>query len=164
MNKICCVFGHRKLKKDNRFLKRLEREAENLITEQKVDTFLFGSKSDFNSICYDVITTLKSKYPHIKRIYVRAEFPCIDESFEQYLLGKYEQSFFPKEIEGSGKAVYVERNCRMIDMSSFCIVYYNEEYKYPHRKSGTKTAFEYAKRKNKIIINIYKKEKSQVKT
>ena len=53
----------------------------------------------------------------------------------------------------------------MIDKSDFCIVYYREDYKPPMRKnsrrdffeyqpkSGTKLAYDYAKRKGKTIIN-----------
>ena len=39
----------------------------------------------------------------------------------------------------------------MIDNSDFCVVYYNENYAPHNRKSGTKAALDYAKRKNKKI-------------
>lgn len=56
----------------------------------------------------------------------------------------------------AGKAAYVERNCEMIDKSSFCVVYYNENYT-PNRKnskSGTKIAYDYAVKKHIQIINV----------
>ena len=32
------------------------------------DTFLFGSRSKFDTLCREVVTELKEQYPHIKRI------------------------------------------------------------------------------------------------
>ena len=61
---------------------------------------------------------------------------------------------------------YVERNQEMIDNSDFCIVYYRTEYKPPIKrnsirhladyqpKSGTKIAYDYAKKKRKTIISL----------
>ena len=38
----------------------------------------------------------------------------------------------------------------MIDKSNFCVLYYKEKHQL---KSGTKSAYEYAKKKGKIILN-----------
>ena len=55
----------------------------------------------------------------------------------------------------------------MIDMSDVCVFYFNRDYLPPKRKtsrrgifeyqpkSGTALAFAYAKRKRKIIINVF---------
>ena len=68
------------------------------------------------------------------------------------------------------KAAYVERNYHMIDKADLCIFYYNENYEPPQkpmsrkhnmpvptykRNSGTKTAYEYAVKRKKEIINLY---------
>ena len=103
-------------------------------------------------LCYDIVTETKKKHPHIKRIFVRAEYPYIDKSYDAYLLESYEDTYFPKAVEGAGKASYVKRNCEMIDNSCFCIVYYKEENTPIGRKSGTKIAPDYAKKKKKSII------------
>ncbi len=54
----------------------------------------------------------------------------------------------------------------MINKSDFCVVYYIQEYKPPIRKnskrdlfgyqpkSGTHLAYEYARKKDKIVINL----------
>ncbi|MBE6701191.1 MAG: hypothetical protein E7582_04810 [Ruminococcaceae bacterium] len=135
--------------------------------DQNINTFLFGSKSQFDSLCYDLVTKIKEKYPHIKRVYVRAEFPCIDESYRSYLLESYEDTYYPEGMEKAGKAAYVERNCEMIDRSNVCIIYYNTGYAPPRRKnsrhdltdyqpkSGTKIAYDYAQKKKIKVINIY---------
>ena len=125
---------------------------ERLIVDENIDKFLFGSKSQFDDLCYDIVTEIKKKYPHIKRIFVRAEYPYIDESYKAYLLESYEDTYFPKSVLGAGKASYVKRNCEMIDNSRFCIVYYKAEYTPKGRKSGTKITLAYAEKKKKSII------------
>ena len=133
--------------------------------EKEVDTFYFGSKSEFNDFCHKIVTDLKEKYPYIKRIYVRAEFPFIDESYKKYILESYEDTYYPKRMVNAGKTAYVERNCEMIDNSSFCICYYDENYAPPRRKnskqdlldyqpkSGTKIAYDYAVSRKLTIYN-----------
>lgn len=67
----------------------------------------------------------------------------------------------------SGRGSYVERNQAMIDDSDICVFYFDENYLPPRRKnsprdisdcqpkSGTKIAFDYAKRKKKHILNVF---------
>ena len=97
-------------------------------------------------------------------MYVRAAYPDISESYTDYLLENYEETYYPERLRNSGKASYVERNQEMIDKSDFCIVYYDESYKPPRRKnsrrdlfdyqpkSGTALALNYAKQRKKNII------------
>lgn len=66
----------------------------------------------------------------------------------------------------AGKAAYVERNYEMIDNSSYCIIYYDENYRPPRRKNsrrdlfdyqpkrGTAVAYDYVIKKGKICLNI----------
>ena len=150
--------------------KKLCETIEQLIVNKNVDTFLFGSKSAFNDLCLRAVTYLKEKYPYIKRIYVRAEFPYIDDNYKDYLSAHYEDSYYPMQIINSGKYAYIERNYEMIDSSDYCVLYYDENYTPQKRnnrktdlsvwrsKSGTKLAYDYAVKKGtKIkIINIYK--------
>ncbi len=148
---------------------RLYNNTERLIVENNISTFLFGSKSKFDDLCYEVVCELKEKYPHIQRIYVRAEYPYISDDYKSYLLESYEDTYFPEKSVNAGKASYVERNQEMINNSSFCIVYYDESYLPPRRKnskrdlldyqpkSGTKIAYDYARKKGIEIINIFDK-------
>ena len=46
---------------------KVKKIVENLIVEKGADEFIFGSIHCFNEICYDVVTELKIKYPHIQR-------------------------------------------------------------------------------------------------
>lgn len=148
----CCFIGHREINETEDLIFQLKSTIERLITEENVNTFLFGSKSRFNSLCYEQVTKLKEKYKDIKRVYVRAEFPEIDDSYKNYLLERYEETYFPDSLLRAGKSVYVERNQEMIDLSEFCIFYCIEDYSPKNRKSGTKLAIDYALRKNKKTI------------
>ncbi|MBQ2717065.1 MAG: DUF1273 family protein [Clostridia bacterium] len=162
-----CFIGHRNIEKTEELISSLKETVVTLINKGAT-TFLFGSKSDFDDLSWDVVTELKKKYPFIKRVYVRSSYQYIDKLYEEYLLESFEETYFPQKIENAGKFSYVERNYEMIDNSTYCVFYYNENYipslKYPpkrntlfttRRNSGTKIAYEYAVRKKKEIINLY---------
>ena len=165
--RTCCFFGHRNIKETCELENKLYTVIEELIVNKGVTAFLFGSRSQFDSFCLKTVTRLKERFSHIKRIYVRAEYPYIDDTYLQYLLTKYEYTYYPERIINSGKAVYIERNYEMIDRSNYCIVYYDEKYSPAIRKkgkntlssyqpkSGTKSAYEYAIKKDREIINIF---------
>ena len=166
-----CFFGHRKIDASDDLKAILYEEIEKLITVDGITTFLFGSKSQFDDLCYKIVTDLKSKHPHIKRIYVRAESEFIDgegsRAYREGLTELYEHTYYPESVSGAGKAVYVKRNQHMIDESSICVVYYDENYAPSRRKhsrrdltdyqptSGTSVAYKYAERKKRRIINIF---------
>lgn len=153
MNNTCCFFGHREINETEELKAVITETVERLITEEKADTFLFGSKSRFDSLCLEILTLLKEKYPHIKRVYVRAEFPDITDGYMAYLLTRYDDTYYPENLRGAGRASYVKRNREMIDRSRFCVVYFNEENAPRTRKSGTELALNYAVKKKREIIN-----------
>ena len=149
---VCCFFGHRKIIETEELKSNLKEIIEKMIIENRVDTFIFGSKSQFDSLCLKLVTEIKTKYPHIKRIYVRAEYPFIDEQYKNYLLEKYEDTFYPEKIRAVGKAAYVERNFEMINQSKYCVFYYDEHLAPCIRNSGTKIALDYAIKQGKELI------------
>ena len=125
------------------------------------------------------MTNLKEKYPHIQRLFytckndgfiLESEREKEEKTYSQILKKPISLRGFEKEVEHktkytAGKASYVERNRAIIDDSDYCIFYYDENYMsklrqyskdsiYYQPKSGTKLAYEYAKRKNKVIINV----------
>lgn len=150
----CCFIGHRKICKNEEMKAKLRETIERLITEENVDTFIFGSKSEFDDLCYELVTEIKKEKPYIKRIYVRAEYQYINEKYKNSLLKSYEDTYYPEKIIVAGKSAYVERNCEMIDKSGFCVMYFNCRKRYENRRSGTKIAYEYAVKRGKKIINI----------
>lgn len=181
-NLVCSFFGHRNAELNDKQLERLRNYIENLIVNHNVNTFLFGSRSDFDFICHKIVTELKVKYPFIvRKCYTCRSETCTLEKERQYweevyshfrkekvtLLG-VEEEVEHKTKYTSGRASYVERNQAMIDDSDYCIFYYDENYQPPMRKyskrsvccyqpnSGTALAYNYAKQKKKIIWNLLK--------
>ena len=84
--------------------------VERLIVEKGVDIFLFGSRSKFDDLCLLVVTELKKKYTHIKRVYVRSRYPYVNKLYKDYLLESYDDTIFPNRVEKAVKASYLERN------------------------------------------------------
>ena len=152
MPRTCCFVGHRTIHETAEWKEQLSATIEKLILQENVDTFLFGSKSRFNDLCHELVTQSKEKHPHIKRVYVRAEHPHISEHYQAYLLQQYEDTYFPPQISGAGKAAYVERNCEMIRKSDFCVVYFRAHNVPANRKSGAKAALDYAVTQKKHVI------------
>ena len=150
---VCCIIGHRTISEAEGLRLKVIAAIKNLIEHQRVTAFLFGSKSRFNDLCYEVVSEWKETYPNIKRIYARAEFPNIDDNYLAYLLERYEETYFPKKLLQAGRAVYVERNFEMIQNSDYCLFYYDNTLAPTSRKSGTKIALDYAiAQKKKIIL------------
>lgn len=180
--KATCFIGHRNVELDDDKVEKLRTVIENLIIKNHIQIFLFGSRSDFDFICHNIITELKAKYLFIqRRCYTCKSESCILESErehwekvysyfrkrEVHLLGVEEEVEF-KNKWTAGKASYVERNQAMINDSDLCIFYYDENYKPKERKyskrcfasyqpkSGTSLAYNYAKQKKKEMINVFK--------
>lgn len=149
-----CFIGHREINETEELKVKVLSIIENLIVKENIDTFLFGSKSRFDSLCLELVTQIKQKYTHIKRIYVRAEYPNISDDYKAYLLEFYDDTYYPEKLIGAAKSIYVKRNYEMIDNSRVCIIYCKENYSVANRKSGTKIALEYAKGRKKTIYRL----------
>ena len=171
MGKVCCFIGHRNVKKTTELKEILINTVRWLITEKGVNKFLFGSKSNFDDFCQEVVKELREEYPHIRRVYVRMYYPELGEPYIGYILRDFEDTYMPERIENAGVARYVERNQEMINASDYCIFYYNPHYQPPKRKyskrdvceyqpkSGTQVAYDYAYQRKRggkelTIINV----------
>lgn len=180
-NVIVCFIGHRTVVDEEKIKNRLIDVVLTLIRKD-ADTFLFGSRSDFNSLCWEVVTELKEKYPNIKRVCYNAphetaftskeERENCERLFSQMTkqevhFADYEQTVNSQKALNANKNAYIMRNQEMIDASDVCVFYYNKDYLPPMRKSvigylpdyqpksGTATAFAYATQKKKQIINLF---------
>ena len=178
--KTCSFIGHRKIDLSEEVIEKINEIIEDLIVNFDVRTFLFGSKSMFDNLCYEIVTCLKEKkYSFIKRIFYssRSEACYLEKDrkgWEEFYLKLnknvkfygYEENFEHKTKFTAGKAGYVERNRAMIDDSDYCVFFYEENYlpemrkqtkkslNYYQPKSGTAIAYAYAKQKKKNIINV----------
>lgn len=161
---VVCFVGHRKISADEHFASCMKECISRLVSYGKADTFLFGSRSEFDALCLKIVTELKRDYPHIKRIYVRAAYPDIDDNYEKYLLTLYDETYIPETTKNAGKASYIKRNRHMIDRADLCVFYFDPNYKPIKRlplsgtsygNSGTMLAYRYAKSRNKEILNMF---------
>lgn len=177
-NKTCSFFGHRKAVLQESELFTLKKVIEELINDG-YSRFLYGSRSDFDSLCHDIVNDFKQIYTHIKEI----AYVCLSESVilesekkewerrysrlnkQEVKLKCFDEMVSHKTKYTAGRASYVERNKEMIDQSDCCIFYYDPDYQLPARShkifgmeerpnSGTRIAYEYATRKKKKILNI----------
>lgn len=161
-----CFIGHREVLDVNNVRNKLLNILKDLMIKG-ANVFLFGSNSQFNSLCLECVNQLKTTFTKVKRIYVRSAFAQIDKDYEQYLLGYFDETYFPQSVSRSTKVCYIQRNKEMIDRADLCIFYYNKNYLPPikpnddlhfisnRRNSGTLIAYRYAVKKNKNIINVF---------
>ena len=166
MENSVCFIGHRKIEDTPELRERLQIILQELINNGTTN-FIFGDHSAFDSLCYELVTELKEKYPVIKRINFRKDYEDTDDYTMQFLIKGYEESICPKGVGSAGRASYVERNQAMICESDVCIFYYDENYQPSRRKnsrrdlcdyqpkSGTALAYTYAESKKKRIINCF---------
>lgn len=152
---VVAFIGHRKVEQTEALKERLTEIVTNLIVQENADTFLFGSRSEFDNLCYEIVSKLKETYSNIKRVYVRAEYEYIDRDYTDYLLSFYEETFYPDNVSGAGAKSYVVRNQVMIDMCDVLVIYCDAKYKPTTKtKSGAIMATLYAKKKKKPTINL----------
>ena len=149
MGIVACFIGHRKIDKSKNLEDKLLSEIEKLICSG-VNTFLFGSKSEFDTLCYNVVTTLKEKYPDIVRVKFNTSSEVGLESereahkFERKLsdffgedvsIKTFEENVLSKKSLRAKRGAYIERNKEIIDASDFCIFYYDKNYLPPTKKT-----------------------------
>ena len=134
--KTCSFFGHRDIKQTEELKQQVRKTVERLIVAERVDTFLFGSRSNFDELCHIVVSELKEKYPYIRRIayLCKHETACLvgagtsltkkikDITGRDELVLEYEEIEKPDRVVSAGKAAYLERNQEMIDISDFCVL------------------------------------------
>ena len=162
----CSFFGHRKIDETPELCKKIRETVIGLIKEKGIENYLFSGMGDFDNLCFKVVTELKASYPEVKCFYIRSRYPNYRKKENEEFLKLYDDAILPGGIENAGKAVYVERNQAMINVSAVCVFYYNEAYKPTVKRklnengfareliSGTKIAYEYAISKGKEIVNL----------
>ena len=162
---IVAIIGHRKMQNTDKVVNRICEVVTDLIENEGANTFLFGNKGEFDRLCFIVVTQMQKKYSHIKTVYVRAECEEIDKLFEESLLKKYDETYFPEKVHNSHKLCYVVRNGVMIDLCDVLLTYCDSNYQLPQKrtknaeskppKSGAQMAVQIAKRRKKRIINLF---------
>ncbi len=65
---VVSFIGHRDIEDKGRVYEKIVAVMRDLIINHTADVFLFGSRSDFDSLCVKAAEELKAEFPHIERI------------------------------------------------------------------------------------------------
>ena len=150
-HKSCGCFGHNKIEITEELKEKLKKIFEMLITQENIKYFYFGGFSEFDDLCWQIVTELKKTYTEIYRIF------CLSDPRHQRLSKRprwikdenYEEiTYLDLNFDWWYQRIYF-RNCEMINRSDFVIFYVNHT-----ERSGAYKALQYANRKKKQIINV----------
>ena len=146
----CSVFGHREIEITNELIGKVRTTFDKLINDG-CKYFYFGGFGEFDNICHKIISELKSKYPHIKRIFCLSDVRHLrisrrprwlkDNDYEDFV-------YWDLDFDWWYQRIYY-RNCATIDHSDI-VVFYVEE----RENSGAYKAYKYAQKNKKKIINL----------
>lgn len=151
LGKSCSFFGHSEIEITEKLKLDLRNFIENLIVKENYSVFYFGGFGMFDNLCHEIVSGLKQKFSHIKRIF------CLSDPRHQSIL---KRPSWLKE-EDFEEFIYLElsfdywytriyyRNCEMIKLSDFIIFYVNNT-----NNSGAYKALQFAKKMKKNIYNL----------
>lgn len=150
MYKSCSFFGHRNIESNDDLKSRLINIVERLIKDN-FGIFYFGGFGEFDDMCYKVVTELKKKYPHIRRVFClydtrhkridrRPEWLRVEE-YEEYIYLDIDYDYWYTRI--------YYRNIEIINRSDFVIFYAKDI-----ATSGAYKALKYAISRKVKFINL----------
>lgn len=151
VEKTCSVFGHSDIDITDELTDKARTEIDRAIKDG-VRIFLFGGRSDFDDLCYDLVTEKKNADPelNIKRVFCFALDKQLGKPPRWFIRKDYEALDCPaKDFDYWYTAIYY-RNLAMIDRSDL-ILFYVE----PRENSGAYKTFRYAVKKHKRFVNLF---------
>lgn len=147
----CSLFGHNEIEVTNELKQNSTNLFIDMIENKNVNCFYFGGLGQFDDLCWQIITGLKTRYKDIVRVF------CLADPRHQRLSKR------PKWLKNEDyeEIVYLEldfdywytriyyRNCEIVNRSDYVVFYVN------HTKgSGAYKAMQYAIKHKKSIINV----------
>ncbi len=144
-------FGHRYIDNPFRLEVILERHIRKLLCDKEYVEFLIGRNGEFDQCVASTVRKVKRNYRDdnselvLVLPYATAEYLNNEESFENYY-DVIEVSY--KASMGHPKSAIQIRNKEMVDRANLIICFIEET------SGGAYKTIEYAKKQNKIIINI----------
>ena len=109
--------------------------------------FYLGGYGDFDSLCLRTLRELKKEFQDIELIFIT---PYLDKNYSKLEFAKYhyDDVIFPPLESVPRKFAILKRNEWMVDSADLVIAYVKYSW------GGASKTLEYAKRKNKPIINL----------
>ncbi len=151
IEKTCSCFGHTYVDITDDLISRTRKEIDRAI-EDGVRIFLFGGRSDFDDLCYDLVTEKKNSDPrlNIQRVFCFS----LDSQFRKpprwYEKKEYESFECPTKRVNYWYTAIFFRNVAMIDQSDlilFCVE--------QRENSGAYKTYQYAVKTHKKIVNLF---------
>ncbi len=152
IGKTCSCFGHLEVDITDGLVLRTREEIDKAI-EGGVRVFLFGGRSDFDDLCYDLVTERMKTSPqlNIKRVFCFALENQLRKPPRWFIKKEYEQLECPAKSFGYWYTAIYYRNIAMIDQSDLVLFCVQER-----ENSGACKAYKYAVKKHKRIVNLFK--------
>lgn len=127
----------------------------NEIRKSPTCNFYLGGYGDFDRLCLRTLRELKKDFPNIELLFIT---PYLDENYGKLQSAKYcyDGVIFPPIESVPQKFAIIKRNEWMVNKANLVIAF----VKYP--SGGAAKTLEYAKRKNKVIINLALKNNNKI--
>ena len=149
--KSCCFFGHRDVSDIDSIKEQVKSVVTEIIENEGFDTFYFGGLGDFDDLCFEVLHSLKEKYPHIRLVFCFTDDRSLRKgSYDKTKKGFDECICLPLECNWWYTWIYY-RNIAVISVSDLCVFYADPTAE----KSGARKALSYAVLKKKRFINLF---------
>lgn len=149
MSKTCAFLGNATLWDSREVMEKIKLTAIDLIKNKGVDTFLVGTKGEFETLSHKMMEQIQCDYPDIKIMLVIA----YERDLEKVAY-KFDDIYYPPQAEFGYRGWSIaKRNDWIIDQTDYVIAY--NEY--------LGRAYNYckkAKRKGKIIIGLRKQDET----
>lgn len=151
IKKTCSCFGHYDIDITDALIARTRIEIDKAVADG-VRVFLFGGISDFDDLCYDLVTEKRNAEPqlNIKRVFCFALDKQLRKPPHWFVRKEYEALECPtKDFDYWYTAIYY-RNLAMIDRSDLILFCVEER-----ENSGAFKTYQYAVKKRKRFVNLF---------
>lgn len=119
-----------------------------IMVEYRYCTFYCGGYGQFDTYCELLLKELKSQFPMVTRVFITPYKTMTLASQVRKKEGIYDEVIYPPIEHTPTRFAIIARNHYMIDQADLVIAYVKE------KRGGAYATLEYAKRKNKRIINL----------
>ena len=144
---IITFCGHSNCLFSNEEKEKLKQLLIKEITKNPTCKFYLGGYGDFDSLCLRTLRELKKEFQDIELIFIT---PYLDKNYSklEYAKYHYDDIIFPPLESVPRKFAILKRNEWMVEEADLVIAYVKYSW------GGAAKSLEYAKRKNKPIINL----------
>lgn len=150
LTKSCSFFGHTKIDITDKLVNDLKILIKKLITEDNFQIFYFGGFSNFDELCWQIVSEIKQEFPLIKRIFCLSNPQHLRPSKRPKFLKEndYEEFvYLDLDFDWWYKRIYF-RNIEIINKSDFVVFFVSNV-----ENSGAYKAMQHAKKIKKPFIN-----------